>query len=437
MVEYRFRHREGQYRFFSDHLCVRYAPTGEPLSLCGSVREVTQIARLEESLRILERKFQDEQKMAGLGLLAGGIAHDFNNLMTVVLGNTELALLGCGGSNCGVLDEIKKTTLRAAELAHQMLVYTGKTAQSTEIIHLDRVVREMGALLEVSISKKVRLQYSLAENIRSFRGDISQIRQVVMNLITNASEAIGDRSGVIAISIQNVELKAGQLEKTFPGRSASAGRYVRLEVSDTGAGMREETMQKIFDPLFTTKVTGRGLGLATLLNAVERHNGTVEVQSNPGQGTVFRVYFPAEEGQGSGVEAAALRDEPREWRGNGTVLVADDEPAIQAMTRALLERVGFRVLTASDGMEAVDLCTEHAEEITLLLIDINMPRLSGMEAVLRIRYTIPRIPVLFMSGYSRDEVMGRFGRQPHTDFVQKPFRSDDLVSAIRRVMEPG
>jgi CheY-like chemotaxis protein len=201
--------------------------------------------------------------------------------------------------------------------------------------------------------------------------------------------------------------------------------------------MREETMQKIFDPLFTTKVTGRGLGLATLLNAVERHNGTVEVQSNPGQGTVFRVYFPAEEGQGSGVEAAALRDEPREWRGNGTVLVADDEPAIQAMTRALLERVGFRVLTASDGMEAVDLCTEHAEEITLLLIDINMPRLSGMEAVLRIRYTIPRIPVLFMSGYSRDEVMGRFGRQPHTDFVQKPFRSDDLVSAIRRVMEPG
>lgn len=434
LVDYRFLHRDGQYRSFSDHLHVAYDDAGVATYVSGSVRDITQIIRLEESMRILEKKFQDTQKMAGLGLLASGIAHDFNNLLTVVLGNAELALLDCGGSDGGVLDEIKRTALRAAELANQMLVYTGKTSLVVSSINLSAVVKEMGSLLDVSISKKVSIRYCLAENVPLIRGDISQIRQVAMNLITNASEAIGDRSGVIAISIHSVELKTGELERTFPPGGLPAGMYVRLEVSDTGDGMNEETMQKIFDPLFTTKITGRGLGLASLLNVVQRHNGAVDVRSEVGRGTVFRIYFPVEEqvGEPGSQETLAVAGE---WRGYGTALVADDEEAIRNITAALLERLGFRVILAADGFETVDLYAEHAGDISLLLIDLNMPRLNGIEAILRIRHINPKVPVLFMSGYPREQVMERFGQQPHTDFIRKPFQSDELLAGIRNVME--
>lgn len=434
LVDYRFCHRDGQYRSFSDHLHVDYDKAGHPVFVSGSVRDITQIARLEESMRMLEKKFQDSQKMAGLGLLASGIAHDFNNLMTVILGNAELALLECGGSDGGVLDEVKKTALRAAELANQMLVYTGKSTMVTGSLNLGAVVKEMTSLLDVSISKKVSIQYCLSENIPAIRGDISQIRQVAMNLITNASEAIGDRPGVIAISIHGVDLKTGELERTIPPGGLPAGRYVRLEVSDTGSGMSKETMQKIFDPLFTTKITGRGLGLASLLNVVMRHNGAVEVDSELGQGTVFRIYFPADvESEASAAEETQA--DRGEWRGYGTALVADDEDAIRDIARALLERFGFRVITARDGLETVDLYTENAGDITLLLMDLNMPRLNGLEATMRIRHINPKVPVLFMSGYPRAQVMDRFGRQPHTDFVKKPFQSSELLAGIRNVME--
>jgi len=434
LVEIRFRHRDGQYRSLSDHLHVSYDSSGEAVMLSGSVREVTQITHLEESMRILERKFQDSQKMAGLGLLASGIAHDFNNLMTVVLGNAELALLDCGGSDEGALDEIKRTTLRAAELANQMLVYTGKTTVVVDNINLSSVVKEMGSLLDVSISKKVSIQYCLTDELPLIRGDISQIRQVAMNLITNASEAIGDRPGVIAISIHEVNLRPGDRKNVFPPGHVLDGQYVLLEVSDTGDGMNEEILQKIFDPLFTTKVSGRGLGLASLLNAVQRHNGAVEVKSEVGQGTVFCVYFPAEELAGDEVTAEALELDGG-WHGYGTVLVADDESAIRDITTSLLERLGFRVITAADGFETVDLYTEHAEEVSVLLMDINMPRLNGLEATLRIRHINPKVPVLFMSGYPREQVMDRFGKQPHTDFIKKPFQSNELAVAIRGVME--
>lgn len=434
VVEYRFLHRDGQYRSLSDHLHVSYGSSGEAVVLSGSVRDVTQIARLEESMRILERKFQDSQKMAGLGLLASGIAHDFNNLMTVVLGNAELALLECGGSDDGMLDEIKRTTLRAAELANQMLVYTGKTTVVINNINLSSVVKEMGSLLDVSISKKVSIQYCLADNLPAIRGDISQIRQVAMNLITNASEAIGDRPGVIAISIHEVSLKPGEVKNIFPPGQVLEGRYVQLEVSDTGGGMSEETLRKIFNPLFTTKITGRGLGLASLLNAVQRHNGAVEVKSELRQGTVFRIYFPVEVSADDEVAREELKIDD-EWRGYGTVLIADDEEAIRDVTTALMERLGFRVITAADGFETVDVYTENAEKISILLMDLNMPRLNGLEAALRIRHINPKVPLLFMSGYPREQVMSRFGQQSHTGFVNKPFQSSELAGAVRAVME--
>ncbi len=432
-VDLRFRRKDGHYCFINDLLHVSYNSDGDAISLSGSIRDVTQNKHLEESMRILERKFQDSQKMAGLGLLASSIAHDFNNLMTVVLGNAELALLDCGGSDDGALDEIKRTSLRAAELANQMLVYTGKTTVVVDNIDLSSVVKEMGALLSVSISKKVKLQYSLGENLRPVRGDISQLRQVAMNLITNASEAIGDQSGVIAISIHEVNLRQGDLKNVFSSGAILEGPHVLLEVSDTGRGMSEETLQKMFEPQFTTKVTGRGLGLASLLNAVQRHNGVVDVKSKVGEGTVFCIYFPVEEEIVRTEENSPKSTEG--WSGYGTVLIADDEEAIRDITATLLERIGFRVIAAEDGEEVVEQYIEHSEEISVLLIDINMPRLNGLEAALRIRHINPKLPVLFMSGYPRRQIMDRLGKQPHTNFVKKPFQSQELADAIRGVME--
>jgi PAS domain S-box-containing protein len=436
LVEYRFMHRDQQYRFMSDHLVVQYDSLGDAQFVSGSVRDVTQIARLEESLRILERKFHESQKMAGLGLLASGIAHDFNNLMTVVLGNTELALLDRGGSDGGVLDEIKRTTLRAAELANQMLVYTGKTTMVVSNIDLSSVVREMAALLDVSISKKVKIEYCLAGDLPLIRGDVSQIRQVAMNLITNASEAIGDCQGVIAINIHEKHLRPGELDDVYPPGSAMSGLYVLLEVSDTGGGMDERTMGRIFDPQFTTKVTGRGLGLASLLNAVQRHNGAVEVKSRPGEGTVFRVYFPVEKRMDDALEGGPPETVDT-WHGYGTALIADDEKAILDITGSLLKRLRFRVITAADGLAAVDLYAEHAGDITFILMDINMPGINGLEAAMQIRHINPNVPILFMSGYPRQEVMDRFGQQPKTEFIKKPFESATLTTFIRSVMEEG
>ena len=434
LVEYRFMHVDGQYRSLSDYLCVHYNEFGKPESLSGSIREVTQIVRLEASLRTLERKFNDGQKMAGLGLLASGIAHDFNNLMTVILGNAELAMMERGNSDGGSLEEIKKTTLRAAELANQMLVYTGKTTLVVSSINLSSVVREMGALLDVSISKKASIEYCLSDHMPSIRGDASQIRQVAMNLITNASEAIGDQPGVITINTHKVNLRPGQLESVFPSDSVVAGMYVLLEVSDTGGGMDERTLNKIFDPLFTTKVTGRGLGLAALLNAVQRHNGAVEVESQVGKGTVFRVYFPVEERPEEAVEGEPKVDN-QGWRGYGTVLIADDEEAIRDITETVLKRLGFQVIVAADGLQTVEKYTEHAKDITFILMDINMPHLSGTEATLRIRQINPKVPVLFMSGYPREEVMEDFEHQPHSDFIKKPFENAALTAAIRTLLE--
>lgn len=435
VVEYRLLHKDGQYRSVSDHLHVVYGPSGSAKYVSGSLREVTQIARLEESLHILERRFHDSQKMAGLGLLASGIAHDFNNLMTVVLGNTELALIDQANSPTEMLEEIKRTTLRAAELANQMLVYSGKTTVQIDRINLSSVVKEMASLLDISISKKVNIEYCLAENPPLIEGDVSQVRQITMNLITNASEAIGDCEGVIAISIHEVNLRPGDLKGVLPEGQVLQGRYIQLEVSDTGDGMSPETLSRIFDPMFTTKITGRGLGLASLLNAVQRHRGAVTVESEEGAGTVFRVYFPAQ--LSDDIEESIEFDDLGEvWKGYGTVLISDDEEAILEVTRSLLERIGFRVITAADGVETVDRYMENAEDITLLLIDLNMPRLNGLESVQRIRHIKPNLPVLFMSGYPCEKEIQRLLDQPRIDFLKKPFLSRDLIEGIRKVMEP-
>ncbi|NQT13121.1 MAG: response regulator, partial [Planctomycetes bacterium] len=339
------------------------------------------------------------------------------------------------------LREIVKASEHAAELAKQMLAYSGKGRFVVEPIDVRELVEEMTHLLDVSISKKVVLKYNFAENLPTFDGDATQIRQVVMNLITNASEAIGDKSGVIALSSGamncdrarlddvNEILRAG-LDEPLP-----EGVYVYLEVADTGCGMDAETVEKIFDPFFTTKFTGRGLGLSAVLGIVRGHKGALKVCSDVGKGTTFTVLFPANEPADNGL-AVRGKDEA-EWEdgcGSGTILLADDKEAVCAVGKAMLECLGFSVLTAPDGREAVKVFLQHADEIACVLLDLTMPHMDGEEAFREIRRLRSDVKVVLCSGYNEQDATQRFAGSGLAGFTQKPFTLGTLKATLVEIL---
>ena len=344
--------------------------------------DITDRKRAEDEWQALQRQVQHAQKLESLGVLAGGIAHDFNNLLMGILGNADLALneLSPMSPACRSLREIEKASLRAAELSKQMLAYSGRGRFVVEPISANELIEEMTHLLEVSISKKAVLKYNFAENLPSFCGDVTQVRQVVMNLITNASEAIGDKSGVIALSTGAMHCDRAYLDdadkvlRTGLEEPLPEGIYTYFEVADTGCGMDAATIEKIFDPFFTTKFTGRGLGMSAVLGIVRGHKGAMKIYSEVGKGTTFKILFPAIEvpDDGDAIEGQGEAEE-RTWTRTGTVLVADDEDVVCAVARKMLERLGFSVLTASDGHEALEIFRERADEIVCVLLDLTMP----------------------------------------------------------------
>ncbi len=328
----------------------------------GFFSDITARKRTEEERQALERKMQQAQKLESLGVLAGGIAHDFNNLLVAILGNADLALdeLPSKSPARSNIQEIERASKRAAELAKQMLAYSGKGRFVVEPIDAGELVEEMAHLLAVSISKKTVLEFNFAENLPAFDGDMTQIRQVIMNLITNASEAIGDEGGTIVLTTGAMEcgrdclneineVLGSGLDKPLP-----EGVYVYFEVSDTGCGADAETVEKIFDPFFTTKFTGRGLGMSAVLGIVRGHRGGIKIRSEVGQGTTFTVLFPANEQDAEGVGKRNVTEaDENGWRGSGTILVVDDEETVCSVAEQMLDRFGFSVLTAVDGSEAL------------------------------------------------------------------------------------
>ncbi|MFV8749835.1 response regulator [Nannocystaceae bacterium ST9] len=411
---------------------------GELVGFLGIATEISARKRAEEERLLLERQVQHAQKLESLGVLAGGIAHDFNNLLMAILGNSDLALLDIPSDSPAreSILEIEKATHRAAELAQQMLAYSGKGKFVISPIVLSDLVRDMATLLEVSISKKVELVYDFATALPSFEGDATQIGQVIMNLITNASEAIGDRPGVIEVSTGVIDCDRTYLdglEEALPiGRAEPLpeGRYVYFEVGDSGCGMSRETLARIFDPFFTTKFTGRGLGMSAVLGIVRGHAGALAIYSELGKGTTFRVVFPVD-----GVRIVA-QPEPNvsEWRGQGTVLVADDEPMVRRVGVRTLERLGFRVVVASDGREAVERFREHADAIVCVLLDLTMPELDGHQVFRELRAIRPSVPVVLCSGYSEQAVTGLFAGEGLAGFIQKPYTMHSLRETLQRVL---
>jgi CheY-like chemotaxis protein len=333
------------------------------------------------------------------------------------------------------LDEIEKASRRAAELCRQILAYSGRGKFVIETLAPSDLVEEMVHLLRTSISKKTILNMNFDRTQLCMQGDPTQIRQVIMNLIINASEAIGEDSGVITISTGALECTRGYLSEALLGEDLGEGLYIYLEVSDTGRGMDEETLGRIFEPFFTTKFTGRGLGLSAVLGIVRGHKGALRVSSEVGKGTTFRILFPA-------VEEAAAPPAEKDlaagdtWKGTGRVLLVDDEETIRVLGKRMLERLGFAVLTASDGREALRIYQDREEEIDLVLLDLTMPHMNGEEAFRELRRINPAIRVILSSGYTEHEIVARFAGKGLAGFIQKPYTVAALRDRLRLAL-PG
>jgi PAS domain S-box-containing protein len=412
-----------------------------PPRIISIERDIAERKRVEEERLSFERQVQHTQKLESLGVLAGGIAHDFNNLIMVILGNADLALdeLSPHAPACRNIQEIEKTSKRAAELAQQMLAYSGKGRFVIKPIDLNELVEEMAHLLNISISKKAILNYNFADNLPSFDGDATQIRQVIMNLITNASEAIGDKCGNIALSTGAMDCNSAYLNEGYPASfdgPLPKGVYTYLEVADTGCGMDNETIEKIFDPFFTTKFTGRGLGMSAVLGIMRGHKGTIKIDSEPRKGTTFKILFPANDlPEELATERKRNQSNTHDWRGEGTILIADDEAPVCAVGKQMLMRIGFNVLTASDGRKAVETFREHANEIICVLLDLTMPNLNGEQAFREIIRIRPDAKVVLCSGFNMQDVTQKLGDKRLAGFIQKPYTLTTLRDKLQEVLQ--
>ena len=398
------------------------------------VRDLTAQLRAEAERVNLERQLFQAQKMESLGVLAGGIAHDFNNLLMGVLGHSGLALeqlnpLHPARRN---LEAVQKAGQRAADLTRQMLAYSGRGQFIVKNLDLTTQVEEMLHLLEVSLPKSVVLNLDLRKELPAVSADASQVQQVIMNLVINAAEAIGDASGTIVLSTGAQYLDAAAMASMLVGQDAAPGPFVFLEVADTGCGMDAETLHRIFEPFFTTKFTGRGLGLSAIMGIVRGHQGALRVDSKVGQGTTFKIFLPA---RGLPQEALTTPGQEVAWAGRGVVLVVDDDETVRAVARQAMELKGFHVMEAHDGRVAVDLIRAYGETISLVLLDMTMPHMGGEEAYREMRILRPDLRVILSSGYNETDAMGRFTGKGLRGFLQKPYGPRDLLVKIQAALE--
>ena len=409
---------------------------GHP-AIIGVSRDMTARNQAEEQQAKMQAKMQQTQKLESLGVLAGGIAHDFNNLLTGILGSADLALLDASKEHAvrHHMTNIQETSHQAADLCRQMLAYSGQGHFIVEPIVLSMLIHDMAQLLKVSVSKNVVLHLELGERIPLIEANASQLRQIVLNLVINASEALEDQSGTIRVTTGARDFDAQALESAYLDDPLEEGNYVYVEVEDTGSGMDESTLNSLFDPFFTTKFTGRGLGLAATLGIVRSHKGTIQVASTVGVGSTFTVLIPAAREQEEDT-TTDLESSLSLWRWSGTILLVDDVDTVRTVARRMLKRMGFEVIQASDGVEGVRMYREHADQITLVLLDMTMPHMGGAEAFAEIRKIRSDARVILMSGYSERKATSSFAEHELDGFVPKPLSFQGLKTVIRQVLDP-
>jgi len=408
---------------------------GQARGCVAAMQDITAQKIAAQERLAFERRLQETQKLESLGVLAGGIAHDFNNLLTGIMGNASIARLELPHGYAAVrsaLDSLEHSAMRAADLCKQMLAYAGKGRFVVQPLSLSRLVKETAELLEVSMNKKAALQLHLGEGLPAFQGDASQIRQVLMNLVVNASEAIGDRNGIISIRTSLIHATHDYLERAAFGEDVEEGRYLCLEISDTGAGMDKAMLARIFDPFFTTKFTGRGLGLAAVMGIVRGHKGAIKVYSEVGRGTTFKLLFPAQEMLATPPDP--IRHAGMSQQFEGTILVVDDEDAVRAVASRILRNAGFKVVCVDDGARGVEIVRTTEEPFTLVLLDLTMPRMDGDEAFRLMRQLQPDLRIIIMSGFNEQDTTHRFVGRGLAGFVSKPFTAEMLLGKVTAVL---
>jgi len=397
------------------------------------LNDITGLKKAEEEKLELERQLQEAHKLESLGVLAGGIAHDFNNLLAVIIGRCSLAMMKPKFAEDHI-PPIEKAANRAAELCRQMLAYAGKSEYVQNEVNIEELVDEMVNMLRATIAQNVVIKLGLSSNIPSIKADPSQIRQVVMNLIINASEAIGEAQGEILISLTKSSLKAEKADKDHLGKIIPSGNYVCLEVIDSGCGMDEDTKRRIFEPFYTTKFTGRGLGMSAVLGIITAHKGALQIFSKTGLGTTFKVYLPVLTIK-SGDNLPQQQNSSESWRGSGTILLAEDEEQVILIAKTMLEELGFTVIEAYNGKEALELYEKKAAEITLVMTDIGMPVMDGYALFSELKTLNPKLPIIISSGYGDEVVTSRINIDGVAGLVSKPYRFDQLRDVMKRVVE--
>ncbi len=427
-IEYRIVRPDGGTRWVHERTAAHRdgpAVTG----FVGTIEDIDAQKAAAADRQRLEMQMQHAQKLESLGVLAGGIAHDFNNLLVGILGNASMARDEAepGTPTEELLADIETAARRAAELTMQLLAYAGKGRFNVQPLDLSGAVREMTSLLHSAISKRASLSLVLGDDLPLIAADHTQVRQVIMNLLTNASDALEDRNGAITLVTGAMFADAAWLAECLAADGVSPGEFVFMEVADTGVGMDRDTLARIFDPFFTTKFTGRGLGLAATLGIVRGHRGALHVRSEPGHGTVLRVIFPSVDRRDLNRRARPERDEGAR---HGTILVVDDEPSVRDVARRMLTRRGYDVIEAADGDEALQRYKEHEAVIAAIVLDVTMPRMSGTEVLAELRRRGKSVPVVLASGYSSQSLAAPQQGDARPVFVQKPFVAGDLIASL-------
>jgi len=399
----------------------------------STIRDITDRLAAEHQQSQLEARLQQAQKLESLGVLAGGIAHDFNNLLSGVLGSIDLvsAELPVHSELRPSLTLARDCAERAAVLCEQLLAYSGRGRFVVKPISLNALVEELRPLLEMSLVNKPCMRFEFEPNLPLIEIDVAQVRQVILNLVMNAAEATRAGSGHVTVRSRLVELERHELSHYLMGEQLNPGRYVSLEVTDDGCGMEPSTLTRIFEPFFTTKFAGRGLGLSALMGIVRGHRGAIQVVSDAGKGSVFRVLFPIQRQR----VAESMRAPAQGWHGCGCVLFADDELPVRTIARRILERLGFQVILAQSGRNAVDEFARRPDAFSLVILDLTMPEMTGEEALREMRKLRPHVPIVLTSGYGEEQVLERLAHVRVDAFLKKPFRMEDFAGVVRSVLE--
>jgi CheY-like chemotaxis protein len=380
---------------------------------------------------VADERLRKAQKLESLGLMAGGIAHDFNNLLTGILGNADIALshLAAGDPAREFVEQVLSSSQLAAELTRQIQAYSGSSPFEVRPMDVSEELRRRSELLHTALGERLTLELDLADDLPTVEADPTQFAQVVMNLILNASEACGEELGRVRIATGLMQVEA-PTPVPVTG-TLDPGTYVFVEVADTGHGVDDSIRDQLFDPFFTTRETGRGLGLSVVHGVVTMLRGAITVDSTPEKGALFRLFLPTtpREIQGDAPPTPALV-------GRDRILVLDDNAAVLGFVREALERYGYRVFTANNGQQAEDLMAEHRSEIAMVLLDAVLPGETSELILDRLRRVRPNVPVLLMSGYAEAEAMTRFARSSNiAGFLSKPFRSETLAARVREALD--